>query len=648
MSAATTTHAFRAEVSEVLRLVIHSLYSHKEIFLRELISNASDALDKLRVRALTEPDLLRDEKEEGFFIRIRRDKEKRTLTIEDSGVGMTEEELVENLGTVAHSGSRAFLQELARAQSGMDGAKKGDDVRLIGQFGVGFYSAYLVADRVAVRTRAAGATGGLLWTSDAKESFTIEPCEKASRGTEVILHLKPEHGEFTDDWLLRDLVRKYSDFVAHPIQLEVEDKGEKKFEVINSASALWRRAKSDITDEDYVAFYKHLTHDIEPPLAHVHFKIEGTQEFTALLYIPRRAPFDLGMGGGLKRRGVRLFARRVFVMDDCEEILPQWLRFVRGVVDSDDLPLNVSRETLQDSSALRAIKKQVVKKILDLLDELTKERPDDYAAFWAAFGVMLKEGLAADPEHKDRLAALVRFESSRGEATSLAAYVERMPEGQKAIYYLAGESKTVVSGSPYLEALRAKGYEVLWMTEPVDEFAIATLGEYKKKKFVSAMQTDLELGGEPKQAATLEDELAPLAAALKKTLGARIKDVAPSERLTDSPACLVLDRGGTPAYLEKMLREAGRSSRHSPRILEVNTTHPLILSLATRAKTGADEEELSDWFELLYDQAVLAEGGSLEDPNAFARRLAKLLTKAAGGADPRGAKPRGAEGPSAA
>lgn len=628
------THRFQAEVSQVLKLVIHSLYTSKEIFLRELLSNASDALDKLRFRALTEPELLGSDS--TLEVRIRYDKDKRTLSIEDNGIGMTEAELIQNLGTVAHSGSRTLVDQLSAAAK--DGKKP--DLQLIGQFGVGFYSAYLVADRVEVVSRSAlpGETTAHRWTSEGQDTFKVEPAERSERGTELILHLREDQSHFLNDWELRQLVQRYSDYVAHPIKLEVHKKETKdgvesqtqELEQVNRASALWQRPKSEITEEQYGELYRHITHDGEGPLAWTHFKVEGNQEFVGLIYIPRRAPFDLFEGG--KRRGLRLFVKRVFIMDDCEEVLPQWLRFARGVIDSDDLPLNVSRELLQDSSILRSIKKQITKKTLDRLDELAKEKPEDYATFWKAFGQVLKEGLAMDHDSKERIAPLCRFESSHGEMVSLDDYVGRMPEKQEAIYYVFGESKSILADSPHLEAIRSRGFEVLYLTDPVDEFAVDGLHEYKGKKLVSAMRANLTLESsdeEKRERERLTEGMKPLIERIKKTLEARIKDVRISERLTDSPSCLVLDANATPAFMERLFKERGRAVPHQKRILEINATHPLVRSLSTLADKAPEGGSLDEWIEVLYDQAVLTEGGTLDDPNRFAKRVATLLTQAA-------------------
>jgi molecular chaperone HtpG len=622
------THAFQAEVGRVLSLVINSLYSNKEIFLRELVSNASDALDKLRFRSLTEPSLL--EGEAALVIRLRTEPDARVLVIEDTGIGMTEAELVDNLGTVAKSGSLTFLEKLE------DSAKK--DVSIIGQFGVGFYSGYLVADNVEVISRAAGTDKAWKWASNGRENFTVEPAERAARGTEVRLHLKEEHKELLEPWRLRELVRRYSDYVAYPIELEVEDKpaadkekdkpATKKNETINQGRALWQRPKSEITDEQYDELYKHLTHDWEPPMARTHFRVEGTQEFVALFWIPKTPPFDLD--DPRKQRGVRLFVKRVLIMEDCETILPQWIRFARGLVDSDDLPLNVSRELLQESAMLKTITKQVTKRIVDLLDDIATNKPDDYKTFWSAFGRILKEGLAVDPEWKERLAKLTRWPTTHGEElTSLDDYVGRMKEGQDTIYYVTGESKDALSASPHLEALRARGNEVLLMTDPVDTWAAEGLREYGGKKLVNAMRASLPEDEETKKAKEeASKELAPLVAAAKKLLAGRVRDVNVSTRLRESPAVLALAGAAMPAHLEKLLSRTGKELPRGQRDLELNPAHPAVKALAALAAKDADDPKLADWVTLLYEQALLAEGSTLDDPNGFARRVTDLLVRA--------------------
>jgi molecular chaperone HtpG len=626
------THAFQAEVSQVLHLVINSLYSHKEVFLRELISNASDALDRLRFRAITEPELLAGDA--ALEIRLIPDPEKGTLTIEDSGVGMTREELAQNLGTIAHSGSRAFLEALKQQK---EGKPDSSSVNLIGQFGVGFYSAYLVADRVEVVSRPAGGGAASRWISDGKERFSIEPAERGERGTAVILHLKEDQKLFLEEWQLRDLVRRYSDYVSHPIKLRTAPEKPDELpalQTINTASAIWQRPKSEITDEQYAEFYQHLTHDHEAPLTRSHFRVEGAQEWVGLLFVPRHAPMQLES----HKRGVRLFVRRVFVMDDCEVLLPDWLRFLRGVVDSDDLPLNVSRETLQDSAIVRAIRRQLTKKALDLLDELAKDRPDDYATFWRAFGNLFKVGLGVDYEHRDRIAALARYQSSKSEPgalTSLADYVKRMPEGQNAIYYAFGDSRDALAESPHLEALRRRDYEVLYMTDPIDEFAVDGLRIFDGKPLVSVMRADLDLGeaaesDERKQEKEAQaGALKPLLERMRAVLQDKVEEVRPSERLTDSPCCLVVPQGAHHAYVERLLKAHGQPVAPVKRILEVNPEHPVVRSLQALEAREPGAARVTEWIELLYDQALLTEGSALPDPNRFARRVTSLLAQAA-------------------
>jgi molecular chaperone HtpG len=622
----TVTHSFQAEVAQVLHLVIHSLYSHKEIFLRELISNASDALDKLRFRGLTEPELYGGET--ALTIRIRADREKKTLTIEDTGIGMTREELVVDLGTVARSGSRAFLEKLAER-----GQK---DARLIGQFGVGFYSAYLVADHVEVVSRAAGeGQTAHRWVSEGKDTFTVAPDPRTERGTAVTLHLRADQLEFLEEWRLRDLVKRYSDYVSHPIQLAVT-KGagadaKTEYETINKASALWQRPRNEIRDEEYAEFYRYLAHGVtDAPIARTHFKVEGTQEFVGLIFVPRERPFELRLGA--KHRGVRLYVKRILVMEDCDEIVPEWLRFVVGVIDSDDLPLNVSRELLQESNAVRTIKKQLVRHVVDALEATAADRPDDYGIFWKAFGPQVKQGVASDFEHRARLAKLLRYESTAAEGlVSLHSYVERMKEGQGAIYYAIGESRRALEEAPHLEGLRKRGFEVLLMTDPIDEWTTDSLGNFEGKPLVSAMRADLKLGGAEKETAeqgTEANALKPLFDRIRAVLGPRVTEVRSSDRLTDSPCCLVLAAGAPHGYVERLLREAHREVPRTGRILELNPNHPIIRNL--RLLVDRNDEHVGDWIEVLYDQALVAEGAPLEDPNGFARRITSLLTSASG------------------
>jgi molecular chaperone HtpG len=615
-------HRFQAEVGRVLSLVVNSLYSNKEIFLRELLSNASDALDRLRFRAITEPDLVKDEPD--LVVRLRPDPERNTLVVEDTGIGMTEAELTENLGTIARSGSQEFLEKLA------ENAKK--DVSIIGQFGVGFYSGYLVATRVDVVSRAAGATSAFRWSSSGKDTFTVVPADRATRGTEIVLHLKDDQKPLLEELTLRDLVRRYSDYLAYPIELLTKKGADEQRETLNKTGALWQRPKSEIEDEQYDELYQHLTHDFEAPLARAHFRIEGNVEAVGLLFLPRRAPFDLD--DPRKQRGMRLFVKRVLVMDDCDALVPQWLRFVRGLVDSEDLPLNVSRELLQDSATLRTIKKQVIRRTLDLLDELAKERAADYAAFWETFGHVLKEGLVVDPEYKGRIAKLARFPSTRGkELVSLDQYGESMKEGQDAIYWVAGESREALEGSPHIEALTAHGFEVLLMIDPVDTWAAEALGEYGGKKLVNAMRADVNLPESDeakKEAEQAAKDFAALLTIGKEALGDKVRDVRMSSRLVDSPSCLALAPGAIPTHLEGLLRRSGKTVPQGKRDLELNPRHPAVKRLGAMATEDPKSSVLRDLVLLLHEQAVLAEGAPLDDPAGFARRLGAVMTKALG------------------
>src|SRR5450432_445997 len=622
-----TTHSFKAEVSQVLHLVVNSLYSHKEVFLRELVSNASDALDKRRFEALTHPELATDAE---LKIQISADPGSSTLTISDNGIGMNATELEQNLGTIARSGTREFLNKVTKAKEAGD-----QGLQLIGQFGVGFYSAYLVADRVDVITRHAGEEAAQRWSSDAQESFTIEPATRAEVGTTLVLHVKDEQKEFLNEGRLRELVRRYSDYIGHPIELGVRPKeGEAKepvFERINQASALWQRTPSEVTDPQYTEFYRHLTHDFEPPLAHRHFKVEGTQLFAGLLFLPKRAPFDLYDPAA--KHGIRLHVRRVFVMDDCAELLPNFLRFVRGVVDSEDLPLNVSRELLQDSKLVRVIKKQVVNHSLSMIEELADKDAAVFAKFWADFGAVIKEGLHFEDEHRERIAKIVRYESSTQTGlTTLGEYVSRMKQRQKAIYYATGTSRSLLDSSPHLEALKKRGYEVLFMTDGVDPFAVTSLGEFDGKQLVSAMDENLdlaeeELSDEQRAAETEQKKQAePLVERFKAVLASKVGEVRLSTRLTDSPVCLVIPEGGMAPHIERLMMARQLGMPAQKRILELNPGHPLIQNLERRDRENPGN--VAAWIELLYDQALIAEGSPLDNPAAFAHRLTTLLTSA--------------------
>jgi molecular chaperone HtpG len=636
------SHEFKAETKALLNLVINSLYTHKEVFLRELLSNASDALDKARLKSLTDHDILGDDKD--FEIVISPDKDAGTLTISDNGIGMTHDELLTNLGTIAKSGSKAFVEMLS--------GDAGKDASLIGQFGVGFYSAYLVADDVHVTSRSPESDEVWCWSSTADGKFVLQPAERERRGTEIVLHLKADQREFLEAPRLRHMVKTYSDFVGHPIKLVEETtegegdeaKATKTTETINTGSALWTRSKSEITDEQYKEFYKNLG-DWDDPLAWSHFKVEGVQMYTGLMFVPKRPPFDLMMGD--RRSGVRLYVKRVFVMDECDVLLPEYLRFVKGIVDSDDLPLNVSREILQRDDHVEAIKRQLTKRALKLLEEMAKEKTEDYDTFWESFGPILKEGLHLDRDNQDRLAKLLRFKSTHGEGwTSLAEYVERMPAGQEAIHFISGQDPKILAQSPHIEGLKAKGYEVLFLTDPVDEWVTQALTEFEDKPLRSAMKGELKL--DPKadsedeakddEAKPDEDEpveLAKLTEAVKAKLGDRVKEVRATDRLTDSAVCLVAGENDYGANLERILRAQGGLKNPmmmggaQQRTMELNPNHPLVQNLDKLVEGGEHEAQLGEWFELLYDQALLTEGSPIADPAGFARRMTQLLLEAA-------------------
>ncbi len=628
---APETHAFQAEVNQVLRLVINSLYSHPEVFLRELVSNASDALDKRRFEALTDHAVLEDS--DSLEIRVLADDEAGTLTIEDTGIGMNRDELIANLGTIARSGSRELLEKLKQA-------KEQKDLSLIGQFGVGFYSAFLVADHVEVVTRRAGETEAWLWKSDAQDAFTIEPAERDEVGTSILLHLKDDQKEHASEWKLRELIHRYSDYVQHPIKLRVtrtegegdEAKETTSLETVNQGKALWQRPKSEIEEPQYNEFYKHLTHAYEDPIAHTHFQVEGARvTFTGLLFIPSSAPFDLMQND--QRRGVRLYVKRVFIMDDCEELLPAWLRFVRGIIDSEDLPLNVSRELLQDNAVVRAIRKQIVKKTLDLIEDIAKNRPDAYENIWKEFGIVLKEGLHYEPEYKERLAELVRFVSSQGdEFTSFADYLERMPEDQPAIYTLLADSREQANASPHAEGVRKKGYEVLYLTDSIDHFIIDRLDEYQGKPIISVMKADLALDEEEStDDEEKSEELRGVEALLTKmrvVLQDHVQEVRASKRLVDSPVCLVVPEGGVHAATERLMKNSPFKAPETKRILEVNPKHPVIQNLVAWQEKDSEATVLQDWIELLHDEALLTEGSPVKNPEKFARRMSDLFARA--------------------
>lgn len=625
------TLGFQTEVKQLLHLMIHSLYSNKEIFLRELISNASDAADKLRFEALSAPELLEGDAE--LKIRVNFDKEANTLTIEDNAIGMSREEVLSNLGTIAKSGTAEFFKNLS------GDAKK--DSQLIGQFGVGFYSAFIVADKVEVFTRRAGAsaTEGVLWSSEGQGEFEISTIEKADRGTRIVLHLKKDESEFADGFRLRNVIKKYSDHVALPIELPKETYGEEaekdtaeevEWEVVNRASALWTRPRTEIKDEEYQEFYKHVAHDFEDALTWSHNRVEGRLEYTSLLYIPTRAPFDLYQREA--PRGLKLYVQRVFIMDQADEFLPLYLRFVKGIVDSNDLSLNVSREILQKDPVIDTMKSALTRRVLDMLEKMAKNKPDDYQTFWDAFGQVLKEGPAEDFSNKEKVAGLLRFASTHTgndkQTVSLSDYIERMQDGQDKIYYLTGESYAQVKNSPHLEVFRKKGIEVLLLTDRIDEWLMSYLTEFDGKNFVDVARGDLDLGAlDTEEDKKAQDEIAKskeaLVTRLKTVLGDQVADVRVSHRLTDSPAILAIGEQDLGLQMRQILEASGQAVPESKPVFEINPAH----SLVEKLDAESDDERFEDLSMILFDQAALAAGDSLKDPTAYVQRLNKLLVE---------------------
>jgi len=615
------TLGFQAEVKQLLDLMIHSMYSNKEIFLRELISNASDAIDHLRFDALSDASLY--EKDTDFKIRVSYDKEARTITIADNGVGMTRAEVVDNIGTIAKSGTREFFQSLTGDQQ--------KDANLIGQFGVGFYSSFVVADRVTVTTRRAGLPieEGVRWESDGQGEYTLETIERASRGTEVILHLQEDEDDLLNGYRLRTIIRKYSDHIMLPIVMKVEAEDKDEEEVVNKASALWTRSKSEISEQEYNEFYKHVAHDFTDPLAHVHSRMEGTLEYTLLLYIPSRAPFD--MWTPEFHHGVKLYVRRVFIMDDAEKLMPRFLRFVRGVIDSNDLPLNVSRELLQQNRMIDTIRSNSIKKVLGLLSDLAANNQEKYTTFWQEFGRVLKEGLLEDHANYDTLVKLLRFATttsgSEKQDVSLEDYVSRVKEGQDKIYYIIADSYAAAKDSPLLEIFKKKGIEVLLLSEPVDLLMTSELRDFKDLQFQSVSKGEVDLSKledeeEKAEQQKSADEAKDLLTRLKTVLDERVKDVRTTNRLTTSPACLVVDTYGIDPSLKRLLQSAGQHVPEDKPILEINPQHPIVLKI----KNEADEQRFANWAHVLFDQSVLSSGEQLTNPVSFVSRLNDLLT----------------------
>ena len=623
-TASRETLGFQTEVKQLLHLMIHSLYSNREIFLRELISNASDACDKLRFEALHNDALY--ENASDLNIRVSFDKDKRTLTIADSGIGMSRDEVISNLGTIAKSGTREFFTQLSGDQQ--------KDAHLIGQFGVGFYSAFIVADKVSVLTRRAGekADQGVRWESDGGGEFSIEMVDRAVRGTEITLHLREGQDDLLAGYKLREIIKKYSNHIVQPILMQKEEWKDGKYETldedetVNQASALWARSKSEITEEQYKEFYKHVGHDFDDPLAWTHARVEGKQEYTQLLYIPGRAPFD--MYDRNTRHGIKLYVRRVFIMDDAEQLMPQYMRFVRGVVDSADLPLNVSREILQESKDIEAIRKGCTGKVLGLLADLAENDKEKYAKFWGEFGQVLKEGVGEDFANKDKIAALLRFATTKADTAeqivSLKEYIARMKDGQEKIYYVTADSFNAARNSPHLEVFRKKGIEVLLLSERVDEWVASNLPEFEGKQLVSVAKGGLDLGAledaaEKQEQEKQAGEFKGLTDKIKTSLADKVKEVRVTHRLTDSPACLVADEHDISGNLARLLKASGQKMPNSQPILEINPKHPVVLRLQN------EDARFDDWAAVLFDQALLAEGGQLDDPAGFVKRVNQLM-----------------------
>ncbi len=623
------TLGFQAEVKQLLHLMIHSLYSNKEIFLRELVSNASDACDKLRFEAIDQPDLLQGDTD--LRIRVEYDSAARSVTISDNGVGMSRDEAVSHLGTIARSGTKEFFSRLT--------GDKQKDAQLIGQFGVGFYSSFIVAQKVSVLSRRAGAveTDAVLWESDGEGEFSVTRVEKADRGTSVTLYLREGEDEFLSGWKLREVLRRYSDHISLPIQMLKEEWDSEKseqvkkseWETINQANALWTRSKSEITDEQYQEFYKHVAHDYEDALAWTHNRVEGRSEYTQLLYIPKHAPMDLWDREG--KRGVKLYVKRVFIMDDAEQLLPMYLRFVRGVIDSADLPLNVSRELLQESRDVRVIRDGSTKRVLSLLEDLVENKPEQYTTFWEQFGQVIKEGVGEDTANKERIAKLLRFASTHADnaaqTVSFAEYVGRMKEGQDKIYYVSADSFAAASHSPHLEIFRKKGLEVLLLSDRVDEWMLSYLRDFDGKSLVSIAKGGLDLDqladeDEKKHQTEVAETFKPLVERLKAALAEKVKDVRVTGRLVDSPACVVVDANELSPHLLRMLQSAGQTAPDVKPILEINPEHALIARIQE-----ASDADFGEWAQLLLDQAMLAEGAHLSDAAEFVKRMNRLLLK---------------------
>ena len=636
MSGQKETHAFKTEVQQLMKIIINSLYSNREIFLRELISNASDAIDRLQFKSQTEPEILGADTD--FKIKLVVDKDKKTLEISDNGIGMTRDEVMENIGTIAKSGTAAFLEAIEKSKT-----ENALTPEFIGQFGVGFYSSFIVAEKVTLITRAAGSESGVKWTSAGDGSYTIEETGKESRGTTIILKLKPvakDEQDFTEEWVLRQIVKQHSDFVSYPIAMDVErdepvigDDGKPvegktthvvREETLNSMKAIWTQSQTEVSDEEYTEFYKHLAHDWTEPLTRLHFKLEGSTEYTALLYIPSKAPFDLFNND--RRHGVQLYCRRVFIMDDCKELIPEYFRFVKGVVDATDLNLNVSREILQQDRLVMNIRKNLVKKVFELLSGMEKEQ---YETFYTQFGAVLKEGIHSDPAKQDKIAELIRYKTTRSDdkLVGLKEYVANMKPEQKHIYYITGDNLSAILNSPHLEKLKEKEYEVLLMTDPVDEWVVQSLTEYDGKKLCSAEKGDLDIDKIDDQK---KDSFSDLFNFIQSHLEDKIKEVRPSLRLKDSVACLAGDNHDMSAYMEKILKSSGQAMPPVKRILELNMDHPVMMGIKALFEKDKENAALKEYSNLLLDMAVISEGGKLDNPARFSKKVGEMMAGALG------------------
>ena len=620
------THVFQTEISQLLDLMINSLYSQKEIFLRELISNSSDAIDKRRFEGLTDAALLNDEEELAVIISV--DGDAKTLTIGDNGIGMTRDEVIENIGTIARSGTKKFMQAMQASK----GEQKDEDINMIGQFGVGFYSVFMVADRVTLTTRKAGTEESVLWESDGKGEFSIGDGDKQTIGTDITLHLRDDAAEFLDDFRLKHVINKYSEHISLPIKMlgavpldedgEPKQDAERELETVNSGTALWTRPKSEISDEEYHNFYQSLSYDPQPPLATLHHKVEGNLEYTSLLFIPKKAPFDLWNRDS--RQGIKLYVRRIFIMDDAEHLMPNYLRFVKGVIDSADLPLNVSREILQSDRDIQKIKGRAVKRVLDELKRVAKDEPESYQEFWAEFGQVIKEGVVEDAANKDNITPLLRFASTANDSdtqsVSLQEYVDRMKDDQEAIYYITADSHKAAKGSPHLEMFTKKNIEVLLLSDPVDEWLVNSLFDFSEKPLKSVSKGDLQLSEEEqKEQEEQKQELSSVTEKLQEVLADSVKEVRLTSRLTESPACLVADANDPGANLERIMKSMGQDAPTAKPILELNPEHPLVKQL------DVESEHFADWAQVLFDQAALSEGAQIKDPAGYVKLVNRLL-----------------------